>query len=77
MNTLRLNGLTRLPHRLWQQLQRWRAMRKFALVRRLHDRANREFSEACQLIGGNVQPPMPLFDRLDPEKRRRDAEGRN
>lgn len=69
MNTSTLSGLTKLPMRLWRHFQYWRAMRMYARVRRLLEEARLLTAKADRLIGTNVKPPMPLFDRMDGEGR--------
>lgn len=63
MNISQLSGLTRLPMRLWRRLNHWRAMRLYAQVRRMPHRAAALTAKADRLIGKNIRPPMPLFDR--------------
>lgn len=53
------------PGELWRRFQKWRAMRIYARVRRMPAEAERLTQKADRLIGQNVRPPMPLFDRLD------------
>lgn len=48
---------------LWKRFQYWRAMRMYARVVWHKDQAEKLFAEANRLMGRNVQPPMPLFDR--------------
>lgn len=69
MNISQLNGLTRLPMRLWRRFNHWRAMRIYSQVRRMPHRAAELTAKADRLIGKNVRPPMPLFDRDDSEGR--------
>jgi len=63
MNTYRSNRLTATPALLWRRFQCWRAMRLYGRVVRLRDQAETLFARANRLMGRNVQPPMPLFDR--------------
>ena len=63
MNTYRSNRLTATPALLWRRFQYWRAMRLYGRVVRLRDQAETLFARANRLMGRNVQPPMPLFDR--------------
>ncbi len=69
MNISTLSGPTKLPMRLWRRFQHWRAMRIYARVRRLSERGRLLTAKADRLIGTNVKPPMPLFDRMDGEGR--------
>lgn len=62
--------LTKLPMRLWRRFQLWRADRIYARVRRMGYEAERLTAIADRLVGTNVKPPMPLFDRLDDYQRR-------
>lgn len=63
MNTYRSKPLGAALGLAWRRFQYWRAMRMYAQVVRLKDRAERLFAKANRLIGRNVQAPMPLFDR--------------
>lgn len=63
MNISQSRGLTRLPMRLWRRFNHWRAMRLYARVRRMPEQAAELTAMADRLIGKNVRPPMPLFDR--------------
>lgn len=63
MNISQLSALTRLPMRLWRRLNHWRAMRLYAQVERMPERAAELTAKADRLIGKNVRSPMPLFDR--------------
>ncbi len=63
MNTWRSNALTKTPHGLWRRFQHWRAMRMYARVVWHRREAERLLARANRLIGRNVEPPMPLFDR--------------
>lgn len=63
MNISRSSGLITMPMRLWRRFNHWRAMRIYAQVRRMPHRAAALTAKADRLIGKNVRPPMPLFDR--------------
>lgn len=69
MSTWELNALGKTPMRLFRKFQYWRAMRMYRRVVALHREAEALVAEADRLIGQNVKPPMPLFDRLDSEGR--------
>jgi len=74
MNTLRSSALIKAPMRLWREFQHWRAMRIYARVIAMGPEAEALTAKADRLIGKNVKPPMPLFDR-DQAQRARDADG--
>ncbi len=67
MNTLQSSALIKAPMRLWRHFQRWRAMRIYVRVAAMPWKAKELTEKADRLIGANVKPPMPLFDRLDGE----------
>jgi hypothetical protein len=54
--------------RLWRRVQYWRAMRIYARAVRLAVKARWLTRKADRLIGKNVRPPMPLFDRYQEGK---------
>lgn len=65
MNTSKSNAPLKLPMRVWRGFQHWRAMRIYARVVWMAAEAERLTAKADQMIGKNVKPPMPLFDRDD------------
>lgn len=69
MNTSQSWTLTKVPMRLWRRFQHWRAMRMYARVHAMARESEALAAKADRLIGKNVKPPMPLFDRLDSEGR--------
>lgn len=69
MNTYESKEPTKGPMRLWRRFQYWRGMRIYARIARMAVRARLLKAEADKLIGRNVRPPMPLFDRDDSEGR--------
>jgi len=65
MSTSQSNAVTKLPALLWRRFQYWRAMRIYRRVAAMKIQVERLYAKANRLIGKNVQPPMPLFDRLN------------
>lgn len=65
MNTLQSKSPGKAPMQLWRRFQKWRAMRMYKRVLWHESEAAWLKHRADQLIGRNIRPPMPLFDRLD------------
>ena len=63
MNTWGFKTLGNLPACLWRHYQKWRALRMYAQVVRLEQKAARLFDKANRLIAENVPPPLPLFEQ--------------